>query len=107
MMMPAQMMEPQSMSEMMNSSQERFHFTFKKANDDNYENNITIKKGKKVKELFDLYIDEAYGNTNKELRFVYNAGRIDRNDQRKVEEVCKNWDNWDKFTILVLELKPL
>ena len=100
MMMDSQMMEQHPM----NSSKEYLSFTFKKANNENDENNIRIEKGKKVKELFDLYIDEAYGNTNKRLKFVHNALKIDRNEQKKVEEVFKNGN---KFTIKVFEIKPL
>ena len=100
MMMDNQMMEQNPM----NSSKEYLNFTFKKANNENDENNIRIEKGKKVKELFDLYIDEAYGATNKKLKFVHNALKIDRNEQKKVEEVFKNGN---KFTIKVFEIKPL
>ena len=100
MMMDNQMMEQNPM----NSSKEYLNFTFKKANNENDENNIRIEKGKKVKELFDLYIDEAYGATNKQLKFVHNALKIDRNEQKKVEEVFKNGN---KFTIKVFEIKPL
>ena len=92
MMMDNQMMEQQPM----NSSKEYLNFTFKKANNENDENNIRIEKGKKVKELFDLYIHEAYGATHKRLKFVHNALKIDRNEQKKVEEVFKNGN---KFTI--------
>ena len=60
---------------------------------------IKIRKGKKVKDLLEKYINEAFVLGGESLTFLYNAAKIDRNDQRRVEEIFKYSDS---FTITVI-----
>ena len=102
MMIPDPMMiQCPTMPQSMNSSKEFLQFKFNHS--DKYVYYIQIEKGKKVQELFDEYI-EVYGYHYKELKFVHNEITLDRNDQRKVEEVFKKEDN---YIINVFELKSL
>lgn len=56
-----------------------------------------MNSGKKIKDLFDKYINE----TNNEIFFfVYNSKKIERNDQRKIKEIFKNGDF---FTLMVFD----
>ena len=62
---------------------------------------ISIKSSKKIKDLFDKYIAEAYGLMSpKKLDFLYNAQKMDRYEQRKVGDYFKRFNF---FTIIVVE----
>lgn len=53
---------------------------------------IKIKMGSAVGDALKQYINEAYGNENKKLRFIHNALELKLDDNRKVENVLKNGD---------------
>ena len=106
-MMQQQMMQQQQAAEMQRQMQEILNgnntyndylkFVFKHVN--GTRNEIKIRKGKKVKDLLEKYINAAFISDGKSLTFLYNAAKIDKNDQRRVEEVFKNSDI---FTITII-----
>ena len=85
------------MQEILNANNDYLKFKFKHVNGS--KNEIKIRKGKKVKDLLDKYINETFGLGGESLSFLYNAAKFDRNDQRRIEEVFKNGDS---FTITVI-----
>ena len=40
----------------------------------------------KIKDVLNQYIDKYYGQTNIKLKFIYNAIKIDRNEQKNIEQ---------------------
>ena len=58
-----------------------------------------MRKGKKVKDLLDKYINEVSGLNSGKLAFIYNGSKIDRNEQKKIEEFFKKDNN---STIIVI-----
>ena len=40
----------------------------------------------KIKDVLNQYIDKYYGQTNIKLDFIYNANKIDRNEQKNIEQ---------------------
>ena len=100
-MMQQQMLQQQMMQQqaMMDQNMNEKYLNFKFKNSNGSFKAISIKSSKKIKDLFDKYIDEAYGlNSPKKLDFLYNAQKVDRYDQRKVGDyfICG-------FTIIVVE----
>ena len=53
--------------------------------------NLAVKYGTTIEELLNKYINEVYGITNKKLNFIFNAKRVERNDQNKVEQFFQNF----------------
>ena len=53
--------------------------------------NLAVKYGTTIEELLNKYINEVYGITNKKLNFIFNAKRLERNDQNKVEQFFQNF----------------
>ena len=80
-----------------NENYEYLNFKFNRVN--GMKNQIKMRKGKKVKDLLDKYINEVLGLNSGNLNFLYMAARIDRNEQKKIEEFFKNGDT---FTITVI-----
>ena len=80
------MMNPMSMMDQMPNpfELEKVNVTFSEAK------MISVEKGTKVKDLLAQYVDEVYGLKNKNLIYIYNAQRISRRDERKVEDVFIN-----------------
>ena len=52
---------------------------------------ITMKIGTTIKELLNKYIKQYHGNINFQLKFLYNARRLEINEERKIEDVFKNF----------------
>ena len=82
------MMSPQMMQNNLNEEKDYLKFIFKHS--DGQKKEIKIRKGEKVKDLLDKYINEIYIIDSKKFYFLNDADKIDKNDQRKVEEVFKN-----------------
>ena len=40
----------------------------------------------KIKDVLNQYIDKYYGQTNIKLVFIFNANKIDRNEQKNIEQ---------------------
>jgi hypothetical protein len=55
----------------------------------------------KTKDVLNQYIDEYYGNTNIKINFIFNASKIDRNEQRNIEQFfrCRN----PKITVVEID----
>ena len=49
-----------------------------------------MKIGTTIKELLNKYIKKYHGNTNFQLKFLFNTGRLEINDYRKIEDVFKS-----------------
>ena len=47
---------------------------------------ISSTLGTKMKDILNQYIDEYYGQKNIKLNFIFNANKIDRNEQRNIEQ---------------------
>ena len=80
-----------------NFSDDYLNFKFKHVNGAIKE--IKMRKGKKVKDLLDKYINEVSGLNSGKLSFIYNGLSINKNEQKKIEEFFKN--NYI-FTIVVI-----
>ena len=101
-MMQAQMMEP--MPKKLNNKWEKFNVLFK----DNIGNktNLVVDADTTIKELIDKYMNKAYGYEKKDLEFIFNANRIDRNSQIKLNEFLSdhNFNDYN-INIRVIEVK--
>ena len=53
---------------------------------------INVKLGTTIEELLDKYINKYYEKTEQKLNFLFNSYSLQRNDQRKVENVFKHFD---------------
>ena len=110
-MMQQQMMEQQMMAQaaqqvamqnILNEVNDSLDLTFIFKNTYGKKYTIKMQNDKRVKDLLNRYINEVYGLTNKKINFLYNASKLDQNnDRRKIKEVFKNRDN---FTIMVIDL---
>ena len=91
MIMQQQMMQPNLMAEpIINQQEHKMTITFRNPRT-KYEN-ITVKYGTTIQELFFKYLDKSENNKeiyNKKLRFIFNAKVIDKNEQRVVEDFFK------------------
>ena len=89
-----QMMQPMQMPQNLGNNQEK-----KNKIKIIFENNLKGKKiyevykGTKLSYLFELYIKKIYGITHKNIKFLYNGLTLEKNDQRKIEDVFIMEDN--------------
>ena len=90
--MMQQMMQEQMMSQQAMTNQNRkvkyLNFIFKKSDGNTI--TITIENNKKIKDLFDKYISEAYGLHS----FICNAKKISRHDQRIIGDYFTSADTY-------------
>ena len=61
--------------------------------------NLIVDYDTTLKEALDQYMDTVFGNKNLKIVFILNAHVLDRNDQRKIQDV---WDALD-IPIKVIE----
>ena len=96
-MMQQQMMQQQMMAQadqqapmlnLLNEVNDSLNFTFIFHNTNGTKYSIIMQNDKRVKDLLNRYINEVYGITNKKINFLYNASKLDQNnDRRKIKEV--------------------
>ena len=53
--------------------------------------NIVIETDITLKELFDKYMNETFGYENSKINFIFNARKIDRNDNTKIKDYFSNY----------------
>ena len=93
-MMQAQMMEP--MPNQSNNNIKKFNIIFTDVR--GKRTNLVVDIDITIKELIDKYMNKTYGYEKKDLEFIFNAYRIDRNSQTKLKE---------KFIYYLKENKPI
>ena len=60
----------------------------------------TVKFGTTVEQLLNQYVNEVYGLKNQKLKFIFNAHRIRRDEQSKVE---KYFSDLSRITVLEID----
>ena len=86
-MMQTQMMEPMQIQT--NNNIKKFNFIFKDTK--GRSTTLVVGADTTIKELIDKYMNKAYGYEKKDLEFIFNAYRIDRNSQTKLREYFRSW----------------
>ena len=86
-MMQAQMMEPMKIQT--NNNIKIFNIIFKDT--EGRSTTLVVGADTTIKELIDKYMNKAYGYEKKDLEFILNAYRIDRNSQTKLREYFRSW----------------
>ena len=101
-MMQAQMMEPMQIQT--NNNIKKFNFIFKDTK--GRSTTLVVGADTTIKELIDKYMNKAYGYEKKDLEFIFNAYRIDRNSQTKLREYFRSWLHCDTLpNITVNDMK--
>ena len=101
-MIQDQMMEPMKIQT--NNNIKRFNIIFKETK--GRSTTLVVDADKTIKELIDKYMNKAYGYEKKDLEFIFNAKKIDRNSQIKLNEFLSdhNFNDYN-ITIRVIEVK--
>ena len=106
-MMQQQMIQQQMMEQQMRQQQidnwEKVNIIFR--DDRGWKKNIVIETDTTLKELFDKYMKETFGYENSKINFIFDARKIDRNDNTKIKDYFSNYRGNEVLTILVIECK--
>ena len=104
-MIQDQMMEPMKIQT--NNNIKRFNIIFKDT--EGRSTTLVVGADTTIKELIDKYMNKAYGYEKKDLEFIFNAYRIDRNSQTKLREYFRSWlhcDTLPNITVNDVKLIP-
>ena len=82
-MMQAQMMEPMQIQ--LNNNRKKCNIVF--SDDKKRITNLYVDADITIKELIDKYMNRVYGYENKDLVFIFNGKRFDRNSQTTLREL--------------------
>ena len=82
-MMQPQMMEPMQMQLNNNRRKKTIFFQDTRGR----QTNIIVDEDITIKELIDKYMNRVYGYENKDLKFIFNGKRFDRNSQTTLREL--------------------
>ena len=104
-MMQQQMIQQQMMEQQMRQQQidnwERVNVVFRGGGGG--WRNIVIETDTTLKKLFDKYMNETFGYENSKINFIFDARKIDRNDNTKIKDYFSNYRGNEVLTIIVIE----